>query len=138
MHVSESLQRTCVLVGELSSLSARSLPALSLALFPMPGVAGVTMFSDNVIEIKVLVKKAQTQWKQVQFRFAWCDGSEMACFVYDNACESLGMLEDQQRASIKPRKRQSTIDSKQIHPLIECILPKEAQVSAQERPCLTG
>jgi hypothetical protein len=62
----------------------------------------------------------------------------MACFVYDKAGESLGMLEDQQRASMKPRKRQSTIDSKQIHPLIECILPNEAHVSAQERPCLTG
>ena len=47
----------------------------------------------RVIEIKVLVKNAQPQWKQVQFRFAWCDGSEMACFVDRKAVESLDMLE---------------------------------------------
>ena len=59
----------------------------------MPGAAAVTKFGENVIEIKVLVKNAQPQWKQVQFRFAWCDGSEVACFVYDKAVESLGVLE---------------------------------------------
>ena len=59
----------------------------------MASASAVTMFSYNAIEIEVMVTSLQSQWKQVQLRFAWSDGSEMACFAYDRAVVSMDKLE---------------------------------------------
>jgi hypothetical protein len=53
----------------------------------------VSKFTDNEIEVKVLVKSSQPQWNQVQLRLAWSDGSEMACVAYDKAVASMDKLE---------------------------------------------
>ena len=53
----------------------------------------VSKFTDNEIEVKVLVKSSQPQWNQVQLRLAWSDGSEMACVAYDKAVASMEQLE---------------------------------------------
>jgi hypothetical protein len=53
----------------------------------------VSKFTDNEIEVKVLVRSWQPLWKQLQLRCAGSDGSEMACVADDKAVAIIERLE---------------------------------------------
>lgn len=59
----------------------------------MASASTVTMYSDTDIEVKVLAKCLKKDWYQVQFRFTWSDGSEIACFAHGKAVAGMEKLE---------------------------------------------